>query len=264
VLPVSWLQYLNGLWYSAAVLGILGAHEMGHYLACRYYRVDASLPYFLPLPPPFPSGTLGAFIRIRQPISNKRELFDIGIAGPIAGFLVAVPLLAVGVSLSHMVRIPADFQGDYLGEPLLLKGLMWLSFGFRPPGFDINLHPIAFAGWFGMLATALNLFPFGQLDGGHISYAVFGRRSTMVTYATFFCLMALSLFSLSWVVWTLLLGLMLRFFGADHPRTYDEDMPLDTGRLYLAGFAVVMFVLCFTPVPVSVDWPALFRALRGV
>jgi membrane-associated protease RseP (regulator of RpoE activity) len=260
---VSWTQYLNGLWYSATVLGILGTHEMGHYLACRYYRVDASLPYFLPLPPPFPSGTLGAFIRIRQPIADKRQLFDIGIAGPIAGFLVAVPLLIAGVSLSRVVAIPPALAGETMGEPLLLKGLVLLMFGHRPPGYDIILHPIAFAGWFGMLATALNLFPFGQLDGGHISYAVFGRRSTVVTYATLVCLLVLSLLSVSWVVWTILLGLMLYFFGAQHPRTSDEDMPLDTGRLLLAAFAVVMFVLCFTPVPVPVDWPALFRAMRG-
>ena len=251
VLPVSWVQYLNGLWFSAAVLGILGAHEMGHYLACRYYGVDASLPYFLPLPPPFPSGTLGAFIRIRQPIPNKRELFDIGIAGPIAGFLVAVPLLAVGVYLSHMVRVPQDFRGDYLGEPLLLKGLMWLTFGFRPAGFDINLHPIAFAGWFGMLATALNLFPMGQLDGGHITYAVLGRRSTLVTYATLVCLIGLSFVSSSWIVWTVLTAGMLFTFGPRHPRTYDEEMPLDAGRKWLAVFAVLMFVLCFTPAPIS-------------
>ena len=260
---VAWTQYLNGLWYSGAVLAILGTHEMGHYLACRYYRVDASLPYFLPLPPIFPSGTLGAFIRIRQPIADKRQLFDIGIAGPIAGFLVALPVLFFGVGLSRIVTIPPELAGETMGEPLLLKGLVLVLLGHRPPGTDVVLHPVAFAGWFGMLATALNLFPFGQLDGGHISYAVFGRRSTRITYATFFCLMALSLFSLSWVVWTVLLGLMLYFFGPHHPRTYDEDMPLDTGRKWLAAFAVVMFVLCFTPVPVEADWKAIFSSLRG-
>lgn len=259
----SWRQLLNGLWYSGSVLAILGTHEMGHYFACRYYRVDASLPYFLPLPPIFPSGTLGAFIRIRQPIANKRQLFDIGIAGPIAGFLVAVPLLFFGVGLSRIVTIPPALAGETMGEPLLLKGLVLLLLGHRPAGTDVVLHPVAFAGWFGMLATALNLFPFGQLDGGHISYAVFGRRSTRITYATFFCLMGLSLFSLSWVVWTLLLGLMLYFFGPHHPRTYDEDMPLDAGRKWLAAFAVVMFALCFTPVPVEVDWKAIFSSLRG-
>lgn len=246
----GWTPYLNGLWYSAAILAILGTHEMGHYLACRYYRVDASLPYFLPAPFLL-TGTLGAFIRIRQPIPNKRELFDIGIAGPIAGFLVAIPVLILGVSLSRVVRVPPGFQGLELGEPLLLKGLMWLTFGTPANGYSVNLHPTAFAGWFGLLATALNLFPLGQLDGGHISYAVLGRRSTQVTYATLLCLVGLSFVSSSWIVWTVLTAGMLFSFGPRHPRTYDEDMPLDAGRKWLAAFAVLMFVLCFTPAPIS-------------
>jgi len=246
----GWSVYLNGLWYSAAILGILGAHEFGHYYACRYYRVDASLPYFLPAPF-FLTGTLGAFIRIRQPIPNKRQLFDIGVAGPIAGFLVALPVLLLGVSLSHVVKVPPNFTGLELGEPLLLKGMMWLVFGSPPEGYSVNLHPTAFAGWFGLLATALNLFPIGQLDGGHISYAVLGRRSTQVTYATLLCLVGLSFVSMSWVVWTVLTVGMLFAFGPAHPRTYDEDMPLDRGRLWLAAFAVLMFVLCFTPAPIS-------------
>jgi membrane-associated protease RseP (regulator of RpoE activity) len=246
----GWTSVLNGLWYSVAVLGILGVHEMGHYLACRYYRIDASMPYFLPLPF-FLTGTLGAFIRIRQPIPNKRELFDIGIAGPIAGFLVALPVLALGVSLSRVVRIPEGFQGLELGEPLLLKGLLWLAFGTPPDGYSVNLHPTAFAGWFGLLATALNLFPMGQLDGGHISYAVLGRRSTQVTYATVLCLIGLSFVSSSWIVWTALTVGMILAFGPRHPRTYDEDMPLDASRKWLAAFAVLMFVLSFTPAPIE-------------
>ena len=249
VIPSGWALYQHGLWYSAAVLGILGAHEMGHYLACRYYRVDASLPYFLPAP--LLAGTLGAFIRIRQPIPNKRQLFDIGIAGPIAGFLVAIPVLFIGVSLSTLFKVPTEGQVWIFGEPLLLKAVIWLVWGARAPGFDLNIHPVAIAGWFGLVATLLNLFPFGQLDGGHISYAVLGRRSTYVSYGTILCFLALSVVSLSWMVWTGLMLAMMFFFGPHHPRTYDEDMPLDTGRLWLAGFAVVMFVLCFTPVPVT-------------
>lgn len=249
VLPTGWALYQHGLWYSAAVLGILGAHEMGHYLACRYYRVDASLPYFLPAP--LLAGTLGAFIRIRQPIPNKRELFDIGIAGPIAGFLVAIPVLFIGVSLSTMFKVPTTGEVWIFGEPLLLKGVIWFVWGTRDAGFDLNIHPVAIAGWFGLVATLLNLFPFGQLDGGHISYAVLGRRSTQVSYATILCFLALSVVSLSWMVWTGMMLAMMFFFGPHHPRTHDEDMPLDTGRLWLAGFAVVMFVLCFTPVPVT-------------
>jgi len=247
----GWTSYLSGLWYSAAILGILGAHEMGHYLACRYYRVDASLPYFLPAPFLL-TGTLGAFIRIRQPIQTKRQLFDIGIAGPIAGFLVAVPVLFAGMYLSRVVELPRDLQGGlWLGEPLLFKAAVWLTFGSVPDGFTVNMHPVGFAAWFGMLATALNLFPIGQLDGGHISYAVLGRKSTTVTLVMVGCLIGLTFWSLSWAVWAGLTVLMLFAFGPRHPRTADEDEPLDSGRIWLAIFAVAMFVLCFTPSPIE-------------
>jgi membrane-associated protease RseP (regulator of RpoE activity) len=226
-------------------------HEFGHYFACRYYRVDASLPYFLPAPLPL-TGTLGAFIRIRQQIPGKRELFDIGIAGPIAGFLVAVPVLLFGMILSRVVALPPDTGNIVeLGEPLLFKGVAWLVFGAVPDGYSINMHPMGFAAWFGMLATALNLFPIGQLDGGHISYAVLGRKSTIVTIATVACLIGLSFLSASWIVWTVLTVAMLLAFGPRHPRTFDEDMPLDRPRVLLAAFAALMFVLCFTPAPIE-------------
>jgi membrane-associated protease RseP (regulator of RpoE activity) len=242
---------LSGLWYSASILAILGAHEFGHYFACKYYGVDASLPYFLPAPLPL-TGTLGAFIRIRQIIPGKRELFDIGIAGPIAGFLVAVPLLLLGMSLSRVTPLPADTAGFVeLGEPLLFKAIAWLYWGTPPDGYSINMHPMAFAAWFGLLATALNLFPIGQLDGGHISYAVLGRGSTFVTLGTVAALIGLTFISSSWLVWTALTVVMLLAFGPRHPRTVDEHIPLDTGRLWLAVFAVVMFVLCFTPAPIE-------------
>ena len=255
--------FLNGMWYSVSILAILGAHEFGHYLACVYYRVDASLPYFLPLPPAIPflgpllTGTLGAFIRIRQPIPNKPQLFDIGIAGPIAGFLVAIPAMVIGISMSHVVRIPADVIGvAELGEPLLLQGVSWLLWGPIPEGSTLNIHPIAFAAWFGCLATTLNLFPIGQLDGGHICYAVFGRRSTTVSYLTLLALVGLTFVSLSWVLWLLLNGLMMFLIGPHHPRTPDEDVPLDPGRRWLAAFAVVMFIVCFTPTPIEIVLPA--------
>ena len=242
--------YLNGLWYSLSILAILGAHELGHYYACRYYGVDASLPYFLPAPLPL-TGTFGAFIRIRQPIPTKGQLFDIGIAGPIAGFLVAVPVLLLGVSLSRVVPIPPDFQGVELGEPLLFKLIAWLRWGTPSEGYSVNMHPMAFAAWFGLLATALNLFPIGQLDGGHISYAVLGRRSTILTIVTVLCLVGLTFVSRSWMLWTVLTVSMLIVFGPGHPRTADEDVPLDRGRLLLAAFAVLMFVLCFTHSPIE-------------
>jgi membrane-associated protease RseP (regulator of RpoE activity) len=242
--------FANGLWYSLSILAILGVHEMGHYLACRYYGVDASLPYFLPAPLPL-TGTLGAFIRIRQPIPTKKQLFDIGIAGPIAGFIVAIPVLLIGISMSRVVPLPPDFQGMELGEPLLFKIMTWLRWGTIAEGYSVNMHPMAFAAWFGLLATALNLFPIGQLDGGHISYAVLGRWSTLVTLLMVACLIGLTFISSSWMVWTFLTIGMLFAFGPRHPRTIDEDVPLDTGRKWLAVFALIMFALCFTPAPIE-------------
>jgi membrane-associated protease RseP (regulator of RpoE activity) len=242
---------LNGLWYSVSILAILGTHEFGHYYACRHYGVDASLPYFLPAPLPL-TGTLGAFIRIRQTIPGKRELFDIGIAGPIAGFIVAIPVLFLGMMLSRVVALPPSTEGVVeLGEPLLFKAAAWLVFGSIPDGYSINMHPMGFAAWFGLLATALNLFPIGQLDGGHISYAVLGRKSTAVTLGTVACLVGLSFLSSSWIVWTVLTVAMLLAFGPRHPRTFDEEVPLDPGRVRLALFAAVMFILCFTPAPLE-------------
>jgi membrane-associated protease RseP (regulator of RpoE activity) len=239
---------IGGWAYCVTVLAILGAHELGHYFACRYYDVDASLPYFLPFPISL-TGTLGAFIRIREPIPTKWMLFDIGIAGPIAGFLVAVPALFVGVAWSQLGPIGS---GDlWLGEPLLIKLASFLLWGPMPENQTLFLHPIAFAAWFGLLATALNLFPIGQLDGGHISYAVLGRRSTYVTVAMIAVAIALSFFSASWIVWTVLMIVMIATFGPRHPRTFDEDVPLDRRRLMLAALAAVMFAVCFTPVPIE-------------
>jgi membrane-associated protease RseP (regulator of RpoE activity) len=246
--------WLTGGWaYSVTILAILGCHEFGHYFMCRYYDVDASLPYFLPVPITL-TGTLGAFIRIREPIHSKRLFFDIGIAGPIAGFLVALPALFVGVFLSRVAPIgPGD--NLWLGEPLLFKIAQRLFWGPIPDGYTLVLHPVGFAAWFGMLATALNLFPFGQLDGGHISYAVLGRRSTYVTVAMVGVALTLSYLSMSWVAWTVLMIVMLFTFGIRHPRTYDEEEPLDRTRLILAAFAALIFALCFTPAPIELLIP---------
>jgi membrane-associated protease RseP (regulator of RpoE activity) len=242
---------IRGVWYSGTILAILGCHELGHYFACRYYDVDASLPFFIPVPI-FLTGTMGAFIRIREPIPSKKMLFDIGIAGPIAGFVVAVPALFIGLAMSHVARLPADSSGMLeLGEPLLFKAASWLLWGAQPDGYSLNMHPMAFGAWFGLLATALNLFPIGQLDGGHVSYSVLGPRvSTYVTFAMLGVAVGLSFFAASWIVWTGMIALMLVLFGPRHPRVFDEEVPLDTTRLWLAAFAVAMFVLCFTPAPI--------------
>jgi membrane-associated protease RseP (regulator of RpoE activity) len=244
------LLLVNGFWYSGTILLILGAHELGHYLACRYYQVDASLPFFIPMPIVL-TGTLGAFIKIREPIPTKRMLFDIGIAGPLAGFLFVVPTLFVGVAMSPVVRVPDDLAGFNLGEPLLFKAAAWLTWGSIADGYSLNLHPMAFAAWFGLLATALNLFPIGQLDGGHISYAVLGRRSSTVTLASILIAIGLTYVSSSWLVWTLLLVTMTFMMGRHHPRTIDEDIPLDFGRRVLAVVALAVFILCFTYNPIE-------------
>lgn len=256
---------LRGLWYSASVLAILGFHELGHYVACRYYDVDASLPYFLPLPLVSLAGTLGAFIRIREPIPSKRMLFDIGIAGPIAGFIVAVPALFWGLAMSTVEPFPrfetvgffaglwgdAPVDGMNLGEPLLFKLATWLVLGHVGDGFTVNLHPVAFGAWFGMLATFMNLFPIAQLDGGHISYAVLGRHSSKVTLVALACAFGIATFSPGILIWAVLLTVMLWRFGRHHPPTFDEDEPLDHTRLWLAVVALVIFVLCFMPTPIE-------------
>jgi membrane-associated protease RseP (regulator of RpoE activity) len=241
---------VGGLWYSLTILSILGCHEMGHYLACRYYDVDASLPFFIPMPLLL-TGTMGAFIRIREPIPSKRMLFDIGIAGPIARFLVAVPALFFGLAMSHVVRVPTNVPLFELGEPLLFKLFSTVLWGTPPEGYSLNLHPVAFAAWFGLLATALNLFPIGQLDGGHISYAVLGGNSRYVTRAMIGVALVLTYFYRSWLVWTIVMLLMLRMFGWRHPPTRDEHVPLDRTRKLFAAFALIIFALCFTPAPIE-------------
>jgi membrane-associated protease RseP (regulator of RpoE activity) len=251
-LGISWSHlFLYGFWYSGTILAILGCHELGHYFACRYYDVDASLPFFLPVPLPM-TGTLGAFIRIREPIPSKRMLFDIGIAGPIAGFLIAVPALFLGLWMSRVVVLPPNMDGVSLGEPLLFQLASKLVWGTVPADYALNLHPVAFAAWFGLLATALNLFPIGQLDGGHISYAILGRKSSDLTLLMIVGAIALTVaVSTSWLVWTVLTIGMLFAFGRHHPRTFDEQVPLDATRRWLALVAVVMLILCFTPAPIE-------------
>ena len=241
---------LNGFWYSGTLLLILGAHELGHYIACRYYQVDASLPFFIPMPLVL-TGTLGAFIRIREPIPTKRMLFDIGIAGPLAGFIFAVPALFVGIAMSPIVTLPASITGYELGEPLLFQWATQLIWGTLREGYTLNLHPMAFAAWFGLFATALNLFPIGQLDGGHIAYAVLGRRSTAVTIGSIGVAIGLSYFFSSWIAWTVLLVAMTVMMGPRHPRTLDEDVPLDNTRKWLALLALGILILCFTYNPIE-------------
>jgi membrane-associated protease RseP (regulator of RpoE activity) len=251
---LSWSLLFGGLWYSCGVLGILGAHEMGHYVACRYYKLNASLPYFLPFILPvnaFQTGTLGAVIRIRSPFPTRTVLFDVGVAGPIAGFVVLVPVLFFGLSQSQMLPLPTTGAGVYLGEPLLFQWATALVHGPMREGFGLNAHPMVFASWFGMLATALNLLPFGQLDGGHITYATLGRFSTPISILTVGGAVVMTFISSSWLVLTVMMVVMLVVLGPRHPRVLYEYEPLSPGRRLLAVAALLILALCSTPVPIE-------------
>jgi membrane-associated protease RseP (regulator of RpoE activity) len=213
--------------------------------------VDATLPFYLPAPPIFLTGTFGAVIRIREPFPSKRALFDIGVAGPIGGFLALVPLLYLGVAMSHLQRFEPNTDVIYFGEPLLIKAMIWLRFGERLGGMDVVLHPVGFAAWLGMLVTALNLLPFGQLDGGHIMYAVLGKRAARVSVATVAATALLTLHSVSWAATTIMMLAMAYFLGFRHPKIVDEHVPLDGRRRLVAIGALIIFALCFTPVPIE-------------
>jgi membrane-associated protease RseP (regulator of RpoE activity) len=239
-------EWTAGLPFSLTLMAILLFHEMGHYLVARYHGVRTTLPFFLP-GPPFLTGTFGAFIRMKSPPRDRRVLFDVGAAGPWAGLVLAIPASLYGLSLSQLKPIPPTFSGLYFGDSLLFKALSRLAIGRVPYGFDVILHPIAMAGWFGLFVTVLNLLPVGQLDGGHVIYAMFGRRHRWV--ARSFLLVIVAMGFLGWPGWFLWATLLL-FTGLDHPPTVDRERPLDRPRR-LAGWAtLVVFVLTFIPIPI--------------
>jgi membrane-associated protease RseP (regulator of RpoE activity) len=234
----------SGIRFSIPLLLILLAHEFGHFFECTKWRVNATLPFFLPSPTLF--GTLGAFIRIRSPIYTRCGLFDIGVSGPIAGFVVLLPFLVCGISVSHTLRF-ATAETFTIGTPLLMRLVEYARFP-GVPASHIALHPLAVAAWGGLLATAINLLPVGQLDGGHIVYAVLGYRwHRVISNVSIAALVVLGFFYWAWWIW----AAVLFFFGRRHPLVYDES-PLDTRRKFLAAVALLIFLLSFTIVPVRV------------
>ena len=247
--------------YAAAFMAILVGHELGHYLTCRRYGVEATLPYFLPGPPYL--GTFGAFIRIKS-IRRKRQLFDIGANGPFAGFLLSLAALVAGLAFSRLAPFTPSEGSISFGEPLLFKLLTSLFFGRVPEGQTLVLHPVGFAAWGGLLVTSLNLLPISQLDGGHIAYAVLGRRARTVSRALMAVLAVLGVFFYpGWLVF----GALILFFDIKfklrlrHPPVEDEDQPLDLGRRVKAVLIVLIFVLSFMPEPVQ--GLSLFGILKG-
>ena len=232
--------------YAVCLMGILTAHEFGHYFVARWYRVAVSLPYFIPMPLSI-IGTMGAVIRMSRSIPNRKALFDISAAGPVAGVVLAIPVSYVGLMLSARQPISNEGVGIILGDPLLFQLFERILFGSSPDGTVLMLHDVAFAGWVGLFVTGLNLLPISQLDGGHISYAVFGKRSELVGWAVFFALLAVCLtISYHYVVF---LVLML-FMRIRHAPTLDDAVPLGRTRKVVALALVVVFALSFVPIPI--------------
>ncbi len=235
-----------GLVYAAVLIAILLGHEMGHYLACRFYRIDATLPFFIPAPTLI--GTLGAFIKIKAPITRRKQLFDIGIAGPLTGFVLSLPALVYGLSLSKVVPAIPREDAWVFGEPLILKLIAGLMFRDVPPQSELLLHPVGFAGWVGVLITAFNLFPVGQLDGGHISYALLGERSKPLARILIGIFFVLGVFFFAgWIVWALVILLL----GFKHPQLKGIQENLSPGRRLLGAVILFIFVLSFIPAPIQ-------------
>lgn len=255
IFPIVWAlresHLLLGLPFALTLLLILLAHEMGHYVYCRTYAVSATLPFFIPFPTLF--GTMGAFIRIRSSIRSRNALFDIGIAGPIAGFLVAVAMLAISLGLSQTSPTTVHPASIEFGHPIIFHVVRWLLAAAAPahsvatlPFSHVYLHPMAMAAWIGMFATALNLLPGGQLDGGHIIFAVAPRAHRWVTRLAILALIPLGIYAWAgWLIWAVLLGLS----GLRHP-VVPESPGLDRNRFWLACVALLMLALTFTPTPV--------------
>ncbi len=262
--------WLSGWPYAVPLLAILVAHEFGHYFAARYHGVPASLPYFIPLPK-LGFGTLGAVIAMRDRIRSRSALLDIGASGPIAGMLVALPVLFWGIAHSPVIVSEPPYTQE--GQSILYATIKWLVHGAIPPGSDVRLHPTAFAGWVGLLLTMINLLPFGQLDGGHIAYALLGERQNRIGPWLRWALLplfALNLLnfglpvldnptsigiasaignSLFWLVWFIVLGVLGRLSGGDHPPF--EPGPLSPWRKAIGWFSLVLFVALFMPTPLA-------------
>ncbi|HEV2672375.1 MAG TPA: site-2 protease family protein [Gemmatimonadales bacterium] len=246
----------RGLSFSLPLLAILFCHEMGHYLTARRYQLNVSPPFFIPgLPPPFGIGTFGAFIRLRTIVNDRRQLLDVGAAGPIAGFIVAVPVLWIGLAHSHAVAEPGvsgmvvslSTETWPLGDSILTLLVRHLS-GHASGGGAIVLHPIAVAGWFGIFVTMLNLLPMAQLDGGHILYAAFPAWHRRVARVFWVVTLGLSWISLTWLFWGVLVLLLSRG-RLDHPPVLDAYRPLPPSRRWLVWLSLVLFVLTFIPAP---------------
>ncbi len=238
---------LVGLPFAATLMIILLCHELSHYLSSKKHDVVATLPYFIPAPTLF--GTFGAFIKMKTPITTKNALMDIGASGPIAGFIASVIATVIGLSLSRIVPVGKAAAVLTLGDSLLFSGLSKLIVGTVPRNYDVLLHPIAFAGWIGFFVTSINLIPVGQLDGGHIAYALLGERHADISKGLILVMILLGIFVWEgWAIWAVLLILL----GFRHPPIVYSGVPLDPKRKVIGWIAVVIFIITFMPVPITV------------
>ena len=251
---------IAGLPFAATLLGILFTHEMGHYVVGRWRRAPVSLPYFIPMPPGISLiGTMGAVIVQREPMEDRRTVLEVGIAGPLAGLVVAIPLLLYGLAISVIgAPTPEMLASGYIqeGNSLLYIAAKWLVFGqFLPSdGVDVQLSPVAWGAWIGLLVTMLNMLPIGQLDGGHVAYALLGRSADYLAYATIALCVALGL--LIPQNYTLLfLPLMALLFGPRHPPPLNDITGLDGKHIALAIFGLIVFILLFMPQPLQIVTP---------
>ncbi len=249
----AWL--LQGWPYSLSLLTILGAHELGHYFAARYHNVPVTLPYFIPLPTQYSLiGTMGAFIKIKAPFKNKRAMLDVGAAGPLAGMFFAIPILWYGLATSPVQPLP-DYTYLAEGNSLLYLLMKYLTHGQILPanGMDVSLNQIAWAGWVGLLVTGLNLLPLGQLDGGHVSFVLFGRKARSFFWPVIISLAAIILLTqtYTWALWIV----MLFVLGRRHAEPLDTITPLDRTRRWVAIGTLLLFFLVFAPIPFQIITP---------
>jgi len=239
----------NGfVFFSIPLLSILGIHEMGHYLISKRHNLETSLPYFIPIPPPFILGTFGALISTREPIPDRKALLDVGVSGPIFGFLVAIPVSIIGLYLMQQnpISVPADVEGRFIiVYPLILQGL---SNFFTIPS-DIIIHPTLFAGWVGFFLTSVNLLPLGQLDGGHVARALLKEKHKYASWAVIIMILTLGLF---WTGWLFYAFFLIFLIGTQHQPPLNEITPLDPRRKIIGIIALVIFIICFAPIPIIV------------
>ena len=241
------IKIYKGLPFSFALLAILLAHEFSHYLASKKHMIEASLPYFIPAPTLF--GTFGAVIKMKAPITTKNALIDIGASGPIAGFIISVIATIIGLSFSKIMPVQDTVNFIALGDSILFSGLTKVILGAVPANNDVFLHPVAFAGWIGFFVTSINLIPIGQLDGGHILYALLGENHTIISKVLIGVMFIMGfLLWEGWIIW----GVLLIILGFRHPPIVYSEMSLDPKRKIIGWISLIIFVLTFTPVPIMI------------